>query len=148
MAVGDATHEMLKLKATRNQRKLNIWMQVLPLSLLLLALVLTTGMAFFRFDFWLMGAAFIAAGALVVSMLIYLTSKRVRANSGSSAKSADVRHLGTGTLSTFAGTMSLFIVSGDFGTHLGDYKVFVAQIGFALMIVGGFWLVMTVRDMV
>ena len=149
MAVGNASEELLRLRTrASSQYRSDLRFQILPLSLLILALVLTTGMAFFRFDFWLLGAAFITGGFLLVSALVYMASKRVRAQSRNLQKGADVMHLGTGTLSTAAGAFALLAVTGDFGADFGDYKIFAAQIGFALMIIGGFWLVMTVRDMI
>jgi len=149
MAVGDATGEMLRLRAeVGSPHKANLTFQILPLSLLILALVLTTGMAFFPSDFWLLGASFIAAGFLVVSMLFYLASKRMRAHAKRVRKGPDVRHLGTGTLSTAAGAFALLVVTGDVGASLGGYETAVAQLGFALTVVGGFWMAMTVRDMI
>lgn len=149
MAVGDATGEMLRLRAeVGNPYRAELTFQILPLSLLILALVLTTGMAFFHSDFWLLGASFIAAGFLVVSTLFYLASKRTRAHSNKVRKGADVKHLGTGTLSTAAGAFALLVVTGDVGASLGGYETVVAQLGFALTVAGSFWLVMTVRDMI
>ena len=149
MAVGDATGEMLRLRVQAgNPYQADLMFQILPLSLLILALVLTTGMAFFHSDFWLLGGSFIAAGFLVVSTLFYLASKRMSAHAKKIRKGADVKHLGTGTLSTVAGAFALLVVTGDVGASLGGYETVVAQLGFALTIMGGFWLVMTVRDLI
>jgi len=149
MTVGDATTEMLRLRAEAgNQHQTDLRLQIIPLSLLILALVLTTGVAFFHSDFWLLGACYIAAGFLVVSTLLYLASKRIDTSPDEVQKSASVKRLGTGTLSTAAGAFALFTLTGDIGTSLGDYATVIAQLGFALTVAGCFWLVMTVRDIV
>ncbi len=149
MAVGDASSEMLKLRTRESARyHADLRFQILPLSLLMLALVITTGAAFFRTDFWLLGAAFISLGFLAVSSLLYLASRRMRASRRIERKGADVKHLGTGTASAAVGSFALLAVTGDAGAVLGDYRILVAQLGFALTIVGGFWLLMTVRDLI
>lgn len=150
MAISNASRELVQLAAGREimQHHSELRYQVLPLSMLILALVVTAGMAFFRSDYWLLGASFIAGGFLVVSTLLYLASKRVQVKPVSSKKVANTKHLGAGTLSTAVGAVALLAVMGEIGAQLGIYKVFVAQIGFALVIMGGFWLVLTLRDMV
>jgi len=149
MAVGNASREMLNLaRRERNEENQVLrQFQVLPLSLLILALVLTGGVAFFRSDIWLLGASFVAGGFLVVSSLMYLASKQPPSSDNAGRKNVNAKHLGTGTLSTIAGSIAILAVMGDFGVSAGEGMVFVAQLGFALVIAGGFWLVMTIRDM-
>jgi len=150
MAVGNVSREMLDLTTVMNARQYDTQLrfQVLPLSLLILALILTAGMAFFRSDYWLLGASFIAGGFLVVSALMYLASKTPPDYSRSVSRGVNAKHLGTGTASTAAGTVAILAVMGDVGANLGTVKVFVAQIGFALVVMGAFWLVLTLRDMI
>ena len=120
---------------------------MLPLSLLILVLVLISGMAFFRSDFWLLGASFIAGGFLVVSTLLYVASKRLAARPKNVSRFANAKHLGTGTTSAAAGAVALFALTGHLGASFGAYSVFVAQLGFTLVVMGAFWLALAIRDM-
>jgi hypothetical protein len=149
MAISNVSREVLRLAAEDDARQYGseLRFQVLPLSLLILAFVLVAGMVFFRSDVWLLGASFIAGGFLVVSTLLYIASKRLPSHTKNANRGANTKHLGTGTLSTAAGAVALFAVTGHVGTSIGEYTVFIAQIGFALMVMGAFWLALTVRDM-
>ncbi len=150
MAVGNVSREIMRFAPEQQIKQYHsqVRYQILPLSLLILALVTTAGMAFFRSDFWLLGASFIAGGFLVVSTLLYLASKRMPILPSGANRIANPRHLSTGTLSTAAGAAAMLAMTGELGSQIGAYKVFVAQIGFALVVMGGFWLVLTLRDMI
>ncbi len=149
MAVGNVSRELSLLteRSDISQHHAALRFHVLPLSLLILALVVTTGMAFFRSDTWLLGASFIAGGFLIVSTLLYVGSKRLDAHQRNVSRRGTAKHLGTGTLSAVAGMVSLFVVVGEIGVSLGTYSVLVEQLGFAWIVTGAFWLALAVRDL-
>jgi len=150
MAVNSVSREMMKIVTEEEIRRYHadIRYHVLPLSLLMLAFVTIAGMAFFRSDFWLLGALFIAGGFLIVSSLIHMASRRMPAHPVAASRKKHAKRLGAGTVSTAAGVIAMFAVMGEAGVQLGAFKVFIAQVGFALVVMGAFWLAMTLRDLI
>ena len=122
--------------------------EIVPLGLPMLALVLVSGIAFFRTDFWLLGAAFIAGGFLVVSALFYLSSVHTR-RSGAPIVGRWTVHrnsLVIGTVIALLGGFTFLAAADDLGRmDVGGFVVPLAQTGFSMMIVGGFWVVLSLR---